>query len=578
MASDKENQNGPDVTQDPPIPPKNPDPSKVCHLDCKHEGKINATARTAGYVSCSFCFYTYHKDCVTYDAELKTAWLCLSCKMHAAEVKSLHCKLDSLLAQNVSLTQVLTQQQTMLNSLNCLEKKVSLLSCKLIPDLEDNSDEEDDDEPEDAEPEGELLIGDSLIRDVLPTDDNLTVECIRGATLSIIKNKLKSINPRRKRYHKVYIIAGTNDASTKRTPDKIAKDCKLVMEAAKRISTEVVLSSIPPRADKKVEETKIDTVNQMFKLLTNDENVRFANNDNNFRFRDNSIDLGLLLPDQLHLSSHGVRKLLANLTLTDKAKAGTAPPKTSNNAWNTKPTQSPNIQNSPPPLMSIQTEYPSQAQLPPVYFRGPTSVFSNFFETPIAIWGINFKSSEHAFQYKKCMIAGNNATATNVLKASTPLNAKRMGDSIATNPRWHDIKQGTMLEILKAKSRQCPRFRQELLQSGDRKLIEDTPDSFWGRGRNGQGLNILGKLLSMLRDELAALPPKHHQSFTPRPTVSPQRNEFGHTAPRTPEEQLRCFNCGEASHTRTTCRHPQPLRCYRCNCLGHKRKFCQQHH
>ena len=578
MASGKENQNGPDVTQDPPIPAKNPDPSKVCHLECKHEGKINATARTAGYVSCSFCFYTYHKDCVTCDAEPTIAWLCFSCKMHAAEVKSLHSKLDTLLAQNVSMTQVLTQQQSMLNSLTCLEKKVSVLSSKLLPDLEDPSDDEDDDGPDEAEPEGELLIGDSLIRDVISTDDSLTIECIRGATLSTIKKHLKTINPRKKRYRKVYIVAGTNDASTKRSPDKIVKDCKLVIDAAKCISSAVVLSSIPPRADQKVEETKIDAINQLLVPLANDENARFANNDDNFRFRDNSVDLGLLLPDQLHLSFSGVKKLLTNLKITDKAKAGSAPPNKTNNTWVAKPSPQhpPRSFNSPPSLMTIHTEKPSQFQQSPVYFRGPTSVFSNFYETPIAIWGMNFKSSEHAFQYNKCITVGNKNTATNVLKAPTPLDAKRMGDTVSTNPRWHDIKQGTMLEILKAKSRQCPRFHQELLQSGNRMLIEDTPDSFWGRGPNGQGLNILGKLLTMLRDELSALPPRN-RSFTPRPTVYPPRNEFGHTTPRTSQEQLRCFNCAEASHTRNTCRHKQPLQCYSCNRFGHKQKFCQQH-
>ena len=325
MASGKENQNGPDVTQDPPIPAKNPDPSKVCHLECKHEGKINATARTAGYVSCSFCFYTYHKDCVTFDAEPTTAWLCFSCKMHAAEVKSLHSKLDTLLAQNVSMTQVLTQQQTMLNSLTKLEEKVSVLSSKLIPDQDDASDEEDEDGPDDAEPEGELLIGDSLIRDVSPSDENLKVECIRGATLRMINKHLKAINPRRTRYNKVYIVAGTNDASTKRATDKIVSDCKLVIEAAKRIFPVVVVSSIPPRADKKVDDAKIDAINQLFVQLAENENVRFVNNDNNFKFRDNSIDLGLLLPDQLHLSTSGVKKLLSNLTLSDKAKSSINP-------------------------------------------------------------------------------------------------------------------------------------------------------------------------------------------------------------------------------------------------------------
>jgi len=119
-------------------------------------------------------------------------------------------------------------------------------------------------------------------------------------------------------------------------------------------------------------------------------------------------------------------------------------------------------------------------------------------------------------------------------------------------------------------SRQCPQFVNALMNSNDRPLIEDTTNPFWGRGPAGNGLNMLGRLLETLRAQLVS------NSFTPRPASQPPRNHHGLSTPRSRSEQLRCFNCGEASHTIDSCRLPQPLRCYACNGTGHKQKFCRQ--
>ena len=163
-----------------------------------------------------------------------------------------------------------------------------------------------------------------------------------------------------------------------------------------------------------------------------------------------------------------------------------------------------------------------------------------------------------------------NNKAANILKADTALDAKRIGDSIPTTSQWKDIMQGTMYEILKTKSRQCPQFLTALTNSNSRPLIEDTPNSYWGRGPEGKGLNMLGRLLTTLRAELQM------NSFTPQPTNLLPRNQQGLTIPRYRSQQLRCFNCGEISHTADSCRLPHPLRCYGCQGTGHKRKFCRQ--
>ncbi len=53
------------------------------------------------------------------------------------------------------------------------------------------------------------------------------------------------------------------------------------------------------------------------------------------------------------------------------------------------------------------------------------------------------------------------------------------------------------------KSEQCPDFLfSALLQSAD-ELVKDTSNEYWAWGRNGQGQNMLGKLLMTIKEVLA---------------------------------------------------------------------------
>ena len=149
--------------------------------------------------------------------------------------------------------------------------------------------------------------------------DDVTIDSTSGARFADVRRKLKTINPRKRRYARAVIVAGTNDSTTKKPADKIAADCKLTIEAAKCIATTVVLSSIPARTDDRADSSKIDNINQLFLAVANKADVQYVNNDLNFRFIDHSVHTALLLPDQLHLSTNGVKKLLSNLTLADKA-------------------------------------------------------------------------------------------------------------------------------------------------------------------------------------------------------------------------------------------------------------------
>jgi ribA/ribD-fused uncharacterized protein len=68
---------------------------------------------------------------------------------------------------------------------------------------------------------------------------------------------------------------------------------------------------------------------------------------------------------------------------------------------------------------------------------------------------------------------------------------------------WDDIKLDVMKKILWAKVNQHEYVRRKLLETGDRRLIEDSwRDDYWGWGPRSDGKNMLGVLWMEIREEL----------------------------------------------------------------------------
>lgn len=289
---------------------------------------------------------------------------------------------------------------------------------------------------------------------------------------------------------------------------------------------------------------KVDNVNQLMVTLANELNVQFINNDQNFRYQDNSIDETLLLPgDGLHLSPQGVKKLLQNLGLDDRAKSnfGNGP----TNRW--KHTKDQKKETHQKHNMDQQKQQdstaPSAAPPPPqrpgrskanvdksqtFYFRGGENPCSNFYHVRkgLPIYGEHFHWSEQAYQYRKAVEVGDWQAADDILQAKSAKEAKDMGNKVdVSNSDWHNIKERIMYEILSLKIKQCSELRMLLIASGDKELVERTNNPFWADGPDGKGLNTLGKLLMTLRTQVIQNDVNVNMSSTySRPA---------------------CFNCGE---------------------------------
>ena len=68
---------------------------------------------------------------------------------------------------------------------------------------------------------------------------------------------------------------------------------------------------------------------------------------------------------------------------------------------------------------------------------------------------------------------------------------------------WERVKDDVMRAAVRCKFETHADLREQLLATGDEELVEDSPnDYYWGRGRNGTGKNVLGRILMEVREAL----------------------------------------------------------------------------
>lgn len=130
---------------------------------------------------------------------------------------------------------------------------------------------------------------------------------------------------------------------------------------------------------------------------------------------------------------------------------------------------------------------------------------SNFYHYPITHEGIQYPTSEHAYQAAKTLA---HLDRIRIADLPTPGQAKRYGRNITLRPHWENIKVATMRDILNLKF-QDDNLRNALLRTGEAELIEGNywHDNYWGLCTcqkcytKGGDKNHLGKLLMAIRSE-----------------------------------------------------------------------------
>jgi len=152
------------------------------------------------------------------------------------------------------------------------------------------------------------------------------------------------------------------------------------------------------------------------------------------------------------------------------------------------------------------------------FFFRPESPFSQWYPARFTVDGSTFSCAEQFMMHGKALLFGDEAIAAQILATESPRQHKALGRKVGgfDEQVWRDNREAIVYAGSRAKFTQNPELRQVLLATGTTVIVEASPfDRIWGVGRgvndplvddpkNWRGKNLLGKVLTRLRDELAA--------------------------------------------------------------------------
>lgn len=153
-----------------------------------------------------------------------------------------------------------------------------------------------------------------------------------------------------------------------------------------------------------------------------------------------------------------------------------------------------------------------------VLFWKPPAVFSQWTLAAFEVDGARYTSAEQFMMAEKARLFGDEVTRAKILATTSPRQQKRLGRQVEgfDDVVWTRERVGIVVRGNLAKFGQDPALRRALLATGDKVLVEASPfDRIWGIGRRPtdpkalvpaewRGLNLLGKALERVRDELRA--------------------------------------------------------------------------
>lgn len=148
----------------------------------------------------------------------------------------------------------------------------------------------------------------------------------------------------------------------------------------------------------------------------------------------------------------------------------------------------------------------------------PYGAFSNLYRRAIIFEGVEYPTSEHAYQAGK---ARKDSVRDWLMAAPTPSLLAMAAHGLYiwdVAPNWSKTKFDRMKRVLNAKFTQHEDLKELLLSTGNARLVEkatvnNSVNRLWGEV-NGVGKNMLGQLLMELREELRSEQTKTKTSLT----------------------------------------------------------------
>jgi len=122
---------------------------------------------------------------------------------------------------------------------------------------------------------------------------------------------------------------------------------------------------------------------------------------------------------------------------------------------------------------------------------------SNFHQAPVYFEGFMYPSTENAYMAAKTL---NIPERTKFIHIE-PKEAKALGRQIELRKDWESVKEDIMASVVFDKFYRHKSLREKLLATGDAHLSEANhwKDRIWGTDEEGNGQNLLGKILMNIR-------------------------------------------------------------------------------
>lgn len=152
------------------------------------------------------------------------------------------------------------------------------------------------------------------------------------------------------------------------------------------------------------------------------------------------------------------------------------------------------------------------------FFFTEASPFSQWYRCWFLVDGQSFNCAEQYMMHGKAVLFGDHDAAREILAADHPRQHKALGRKVKDfdDAVWRREREAIVRAGNRAKFAQNPELRELLLATRGTTLVEASPyDRIWGIGlaasdpraqdaRQWKGQNLLGKILTALRDELLA--------------------------------------------------------------------------
>jgi ribA/ribD-fused uncharacterized protein len=152
------------------------------------------------------------------------------------------------------------------------------------------------------------------------------------------------------------------------------------------------------------------------------------------------------------------------------------------------------------------------------FFFRPEAPFSQWHPARFELDGHVFNCAEQYMMYGKAVLFADAEIAAQILESSVPRQHKALGRKVHnfSDAVWKANREKIVADGSRAKFTQNTELRQALLETAGTELVEASPfDRIWGIGlaasdaraedpKQWRGQNLLGKILTRLRDELLA--------------------------------------------------------------------------